>query len=264
MATDYLALVGLSPQMSPDWGGSSPVPSSFWYQESAATDYLVQPTALPAQTTSKEAVSTPGSKGEVSDTNSVFDSTIEWVSAHFNKDVVEGISKAATSYINGVSAYAAGMTASEQYKFSAFVKEKNADAMIANIKEIDRAAASANNALRMQGRETIANQKIAMARNGFAVNVGTNARILDKTNYIVESNMAAKTLVAELQGVELMRQAGYAKAEAGMAHAMAASSEKAAKNKYILGLVGSFAHLSSAAFSFAESFNKTPNITAGS
>jgi hypothetical protein len=181
---------------------------------------------------------------------------VSWVSKHFNGDVVKGISKAATDYIKGVSAYASGMTASEQYQFAAGVKERNADAMIANIREISRAADAAGNAIRMQGRETSSAQKTAMAQNGFAVNVGSNKMLLDKTNFIVSSNVAARTLAAELQGAELTRQAGYAKAEADMLRAKAASEEGTAKMSYMMGMVASFTNLTSAAFSFGGSFGK--------
>lgn len=137
------------------------------------------------------------------------------------KEQIQNYMKGVMYANKAVVALANGFTAKSSYAMQARNKdwqakqnERSARLLMANQREINRAAQADANVYRMQGAATKSNQKVAMAQTGFAVGKGIYRNTLDTTDARVNYNTSAIMLKAELQNAELTRRAGLYESEA--------------------------------------------------
>lgn len=122
--------------------------------------------------------------------------------------------KAIVSLANGFTAKSSYRMQARNAEWQAKQNERSAKLLLANQREINRAAQADANVYRMQGAQTKSKQKVAMAQSGFAVGKGIYRNTLDNTDIRVNYNTSAIMLKAELENAELTRKAGLYESEA--------------------------------------------------
>lgn len=159
------------------------------------------------------------------------------------KEQIQSYMKGTEYAYRAVSSFVNGYTANVSYKMKANNKEweakqneRSARLLLANQREINRAAQMDANVYRVQGAQTKSNQKVAMAQAGFAVGKGIYRNTLDTTDARVNYNTSAIMLKAELENAELTRRAGLYEAEAIINKADASIARKQGRAAFWQGV----------------------------
>lgn len=172
------------------------------------------------------------------------------------KDQINNYMKGTSYMLKSISSFTNGFTANISYEmqrnnkqWQAKQNERSARLLLANQREINRAAQMDANVYRIQGASTKSNQKVAMAQTGFAVGKGIYRNTLDTTDARVNYNTSAIILKAELQNAELVRRAGLYEAEAIINKADASIARKQGKAAMWQGVTDGIAYgLTSSAY----------------
>ena len=161
----------------------------------------------------------------------------------------EYLLKSVSSFVNGFTANISYEMQRNNKQWQAKQNERSARLLLANQREISRAAQMDANVYRIQGAQTKTNQKVAMAQSGFAVGKGIYRNTLDTTDARVNYNTSAIILKSELQNAELVRRAGLYEAEAIINKADASIARKQGKAAVWQGVVDGLAYaLTSSAY----------------
>lgn len=280
-------LAGLLGVLIPDYG-MSPVPDGF-YDSGIITSVQPTveslPVALPVEiqmeesiekSTRESAVSVPGTskvsipiaspksvggdptrpsdigKGSTKDTGSWWDNpnaTTAFQVEHYLNGTVQGM--------KAISAIGNGYAVAGQYQMKAATSEymarqniRNANNMLANIKEINRAAQNDMNVMSEQNVKRKSEQRIAQGASGFAVGKGSYQVLSDNTDWKTNFNASMIALKAGYQGAEVIRAAGGLEAQSIISKAEADIARMNAKTSKLNGWINGIAGLTQSGASF--------------
>jgi hypothetical protein len=131
---------------------------------------------------------------------------------HFLSGTAEGM-KAIASIGNGYVMAGQYTMKANQSEYLARQNQRNADSMVSNIREINRAAQSDVNVMSEQATKRKSEQRIAQGASGFKVGAGSYKVLSENTDFKTNYNASMVMLKAGLQGAEVLRQAGALEAQ---------------------------------------------------
>lgn len=159
--------------------------------------------------------------------------------------------------MRAISSIANGYVAAGQYnmrannlEYMARQNERNAQNMLKNIREIDRAAQHDMSVISEANVKRKSEQRIAQGASGFAVGKGSYKVLADNTDWKTNFNASMIALKAGLQGAEVIRQAGGLEAQAIINRAEADIARKNARMSRTNGWISGVAGLAQAGASF--------------
>ena len=167
----------------------------------------------------------------------------------YTRAASEGV-RAASYFVNSALAGYSYKMKAEQYNFLANQNERAAELLYKNMREITRAAQADSNVYKLQGAQTKAKQKTAMAGTGFAVGKGIYKNMLDTTDARTNYNVAMVMLKSDLQNAEIIRKAGTYQAQAAIQRGNAQIANIEKKNAVLSGIINGIGSLAQAGFSF--------------
>lgn len=161
-------------------------------------------------------------------------------------DIMKGGAAIANGYISKMSTDAKRYT----YEFQADQNVRAANMLLKNQTDVTRAAQMDSTRFKIQGVETKAKQKTAMAGSGFAVGKGIYKNTLNTTDARINYNVANLMLKADLENAETTRRAGTLKAQAIIDETNAKIAKKQGEAAVLNGWISGISNFISAGASF--------------
>lgn len=200
-----------------------------------------------------KGVSTPkdSSKGTIDNTEQAGEQVSYTASSikHY-ANAVAGILQGGAAISNGYLSKMSYDSKRYTYEFQAQQNIRAVDMLLKNQVDVTRAAQMDSTRFTIQGVETKAKQKTAMAGSGFAVGKGIYKNTLNTTDTRINYNVANLMLKASLQNSEITRRAGTLKAQAIIDETNAKIAKKQAKAAVLNGWISGISNFISAGASF--------------
>lgn len=168
---------------------------------------------------------------------------------HYLNGAAQGM-KAIASIGNGYVAQGQYNMKANSLDYLARQNERNAQNMIKNIREINRAAQNDINVISEMNVKRKSEQRVAQGASGFAVGKGSYKVLSENTDWKTNYNASMIALKAGLQGAEVLRAAGGLEAQAIINRADADIARKNAKIAKTNGWISGLAGLANAGASF--------------